>query len=135
MSGRGKSKRSIELIQAAYGYLAEIQPASIRAVCYKLFTAGLIDSMSKSETNRVSVQLTWARENGGIPWSWIVDETRDAERVSAWEDPAAYIETVKRAYRRDYWTDQPNWIEVWSEKGTVRGTLAPILQRYGITFR
>jgi hypothetical protein len=26
-------------------------------------------------------------------------------------------------------------LEVWSEKGTVRGTLAPVLDKYGVTFR
>jgi len=96
---------------------------------------GLIGSMTKAETNRVSVQLTYAREEGFIPWDWIVDETREAERVNAWEDTAAYVETVKRAYRRDRWSDQPDWIEVWSEKGTVRGTLAPVLHEFGVTFR
>jgi hypothetical protein len=135
MRGRGKSARSLELIAAAHAILEVIQPASVRAVCYQLFTRGLIDSMAKSETNRVSTQLTWARETGRIPWSWVVDETREAERVSAWENPAAYVETVKRAYRRDRWADQPAWIEVWSEKGTIRGTLAPVLDEYGVTFR
>ena len=91
--------------------------------------------MSKNETNKVSTQLTWARENDIIPWAWIVDETRAPERISAWENPAEYVEVVKRAYRRDRWTDQPDWIEVWSEKGTIRGTLAPVLQDYGVTFR
>ena len=30
---------------------------------------------------------------------------------------------------------QTHRVEVWSEKGTVRGTLAPVLQHYGVTFR
>ncbi len=132
---RGKARRSLELIDAASQILQEIQPASVRAVCYRLFVAGYITSMSKSETNKVSTQLTWAREKGRIPWQWIVDETREAERVSAWDNPSAFVESVKRSYRRDRWADQPDWIEVWSEKGTVRGTLAPILHNYGITFR
>jgi hypothetical protein len=132
---RGKSRRSLALVRAARDILGVIQPASVRAVAYKLFTAGVIGSMSRAETNRVSVQLTWAREHGIIPWSWVVDETREVERVSAWDDPAAYIEAVKRSYRRDRWTDQPAWIEVWSEKGTVRGTLAPVLHEYGVAFR
>ena len=135
MSGRGKSQRSLDLISAARTILQEIQPAPVRAVCYKLFTQGIIAGMTKLETNKVSAQLTWARENGVIPWEWIVDETREAERVSAWEDPAAYFQTVRRSYRRDRWTNQSNWIEVWSEKGTIRGTLAPVLNTYGITFR
>lgn len=132
---RGKSRESLALIEAASNVLAEIQPASIRAVCYRLFTMGLIAAMTKGETNRVSTQLTWAREHELIPWDWVVDETRAPERVSAWEDPAAFIETVQRSYRRDRWTDQPAWIEVWSEKGTIRGTLAPVLHHYGLTFR
>ena len=40
-----------------------------------------------------------------------------------------------RSYRRDRWEMQPQRVEVWAEKGTVRGTLAPVLQRYGVTFR
>lgn len=133
--GRGKSPESLALIASAREILTEIQPASIRAVCYRLFTLGVIAGMTKAETNRVSTQLTWARENGSIPWAWIVDETRAAERVNAWSDPAAYIETVKRSYRRDRWTSQPDRVEVWSEKGTIRGTLAPVLHAYGVTFR
>jgi hypothetical protein len=100
--GRGKSQRSLALVDAAIGILAEIQPAPVRAVCYKLFTLGIIDSTAKSERNDVSVQLTWAREQRRIPWSWIVDEHREAERVSAWEDPGAYADTVKRAYVERY---------------------------------
>ena len=133
--GRGKSAKSVELVEAAHEILNVIQPASVRAVCYQLFIRKLIGSMAKNETNRVSAQLRDAREQGLIPWNWIVDETREAECVSAWDDPAAYVETVKRAYRRDRWTDQPYRIEVWSEKGTVRGTLAPVLDEYGVPFR
>ncbi len=133
--GRGKSAQSLALVDAAREILAKIHPTTIRSVCYQLFILGVIKSMAKSETNRVSTQLTWARENHEIPCEWLVDETREPERVSAWADPAAYVETVKRAYRRDRWTDQPEWIEFWSEKGSIRGTLAPVLQQYGVTFR
>lgn len=56
--GRGKSRKTIALISAASRILEEIQPASIRAVCYRLFTIGVISSMKKSETNKVSTQLT-----------------------------------------------------------------------------
>jgi hypothetical protein len=133
--GRGKSQKSIDLIAASINILTEIQPCSVRAVCYRLFTLGLITSMAKAETNRVSAQLRDARECGVIPWHWIVDETREAERVNAWDDPAAFIETVKRSYRRDRWADQPEQIEIWSEKGTIRGAIAPVLQDFGVTFR
>lgn len=91
--------------------------------------------MAKSNTNRVSYLLAREREAGNLSWDWIVDETREAERINSWRDVAEFGDTIKRAYRRDYWTMQPHRIEVWSEKGTVRGTLAPVLDKYGITFR
>ncbi|MGB5831342.1 MAG: hypothetical protein WBG92_05055 [Thiohalocapsa sp.] len=107
----------------------------MRGIAYKLFTLGLIADMSKNQTARVSRLLTDARESGMIPWEWIVDETREAERITAWSSPDEIIAAAVNGYRRDYWQEQPNWIEVWSEKGTVRGVLRPILDRYGLTFR
>lgn len=134
-TGRGRSARSLETVEAAYEILEAVEPASVRAVCYQLFTRKVIPSMAKNETNRISRLLREAREAGDIPWSWIVDETREPERISAWENPAKFIEAVRRSYRRDRWTDQPYRVEVWSEKGTIRGTLAPVLDEFGVTFR
>jgi hypothetical protein len=132
---RGRSQRSKDLIAASHEILLRIKPATVRAVCYKLFVRKLIASMAKSETNKISRLLTLARENGEIPWEWIVDETREAERVSAWDSPRDYARCVAKSYRRDYWSQQSILVEVWSEKGTVRGTLAPVLDKYGVTFR
>jgi hypothetical protein len=42
---------------------------------------------------------------------------------------------VMLSYRRDRWAMQPVTVEVWSEKGTMRSTLAPVLRAYGVTFR
>lgn len=132
---RGKAKESLLLIEAAHQILEEIEPASVRAVCYRLFTMGIIQNMSKSSTGKVSKQLVYARENGLIPWEWIVDETREAERSKCWTDTSEIINAAVDGYRRDYWQEQPYRVEVWSEKGTVRGTLAPVLNEYGVTFR
>jgi hypothetical protein len=60
---------------------------------------------------------------------------RELERKQSWADPAAFVRTVSRAYRRDFWKQQPHRVEVWSEKGTVRGVLAPVLDKYGVGFR
>src|SRR5271163_3280872 len=78
--------------------------------------------------------LKQAREQGKIPWDWIVDETRAIERVSTWANPAEYAEAVARSYRRDFWDQQPHRVQVWSEKGTVRGVLRPVLDHYAVGF-
>jgi hypothetical protein len=132
---RGKTQASRRLIDECARILQEIQPATVRAVCYRLFVRGLIPDMSKNSTNRVSRQLTDAREAGLIDWDWIVDETREAERPGTWDDPLAFARAVIQSYRRDRWQQQPRRVEVWSEKGTVRGTLAPVLDEYAVTFR
>ena len=132
---KGKTSRNLTLIAIAHTILETIQPASVRAVCYQLFMRGLIENMSKGQTDRVSKQLVYAREQGIIPWDWIVDETRSVERVSTWDNPDAFAQTAVDAFRINFWQNQPARVEVWSEKGTVRGTLAPILQRYAVNFR
>jgi hypothetical protein len=133
--GRGMARRSLELIEAMHAVAEASQPITGRGIGYKLFTAGLIPSMARSEMQRVYRLLKEAREHGMIPWEWIVDETRAIERKSTWRDPAHYARCVARSYRRDFWNQQPVRCEVWSEKGTVRGVLKPVLDDYAVGFR
>jgi hypothetical protein len=133
--GRGRAQKSIDLIAAMYTAAEAAQPITGRGIGYKLFTAGLIPSMGRSEMQRVYRLLKEARERGQIPWEWIVDETRALERASTWDNPAQYADCVARSYRRDFWNQQPVRCEVWSEKGTVRGVLAPVLDHYAVGFR
>jgi hypothetical protein len=132
--GRGKAMHSLDLMDAMYAEAEKAQPITGRGIGYKLFSRGLIPSMETAEMQRVYRLLREAREEGYIPWEWIVDETRSLERVSTWADPEAYARTVARAYRRDFWTQQPHRVQVWSEKGTVRGVLRPVLDEYAVGF-
>src|SRR5215831_11257608 len=88
--GRGRAQRSLDLIDAMFDAAEAAQPITGRGIGYKLFAAGLIPSMARSEMLRVYRLLREAREEGTIPWEWIVDETREFEKVSTWRNPAAY---------------------------------------------
>lgn len=132
---RGMAKASLDLIKAMRDIAEAVQPVTGRGIGYKLFTAGLIPSMSTNDMQKVYRLLRIGREQGDIPWNWIVDETRELERVSTWDDPAQYARAVARSYRRDFWNQQPCRVEVWSEKGTIRGVLKPVLDRYAVGFR
>jgi hypothetical protein len=133
--GRGMHQHSLDIIDTAIGILKDIQPTTVRSVCYQLFTRGLIANMGKNETAKVSRLLTLARERGDIPWGWIVDETRGIEQAPQWGDGAAFIDSVMPQYRKDYWQEQHYHVEVISEKGTVRGVLAGVLDEFGVPFR
>ena len=126
-------KKSLETIDAMHAIIKAAQPITGRGVGYKLFTARLIASMS--DMQRVYRLLKEARERDMIPWGWIVDETRELEQNPSWENPQEYARCVINSYRRDYWNQQPVRVECWSEKGTVRGVLQPILDKYGVGFR
>ena len=117
-----------------YDIAKKSHPITGRGVAYKLFSLNLIPSMGRNDMQVVYRLLKEAREEGIIPWGWIVDETRELEKVSTWDDPADYMRAVARSYRRDFWQQQPKRVEVWSEKGTVRGVLQPVLDEYGVGF-
>src|SRR3981081_2002081 len=91
--------------------------------------------MARSEMQRVYRLLKEAREEGDIPWEWIVDETREIERAPTWDNTAAHDRWSARSQRRAFWNQQPVRCEVWSEKGTVRGVLGPVLDHYAVGFR
>ena len=132
--GRGRSEATYTLLSAARDILETIQPCSVRAVCYQLFTRGLIPSMTKTETNRISALLTRAREEDEIPFEWIVQEGRAIERVATWDDPAAFARAIQASYRRNKWAGQARDVILVSEKGTVRGTLEPVLDTFEVDF-
>ena len=54
MSARGLALKSKELIKVSYEILEQIQPASVRSVCYQLFNCGIISGMTTGETQKVS---------------------------------------------------------------------------------
>jgi hypothetical protein len=133
--GRGRSQKSIDLIDAMLDIAYEAQPITVRGIGYKLFTRGLIASMGRSDMQRVYRLCKQAREEGLIPWEWIVDEAREFEKRPTWRDPEQYARATIRDYRLEFWDQQPVRCEVWSEKGTLRGVLAPVLDQYGVGFR
>jgi hypothetical protein len=106
--GRGMAQASLDLIEAMRVIAEAMEPITGRGVGYKLFTQGLIPSMARNEMARVYRLLLKAREQGIIPWEFIVDETRELERVSTWDNPEQYARAVARSYRRDFWNQQPH---------------------------
>ena len=132
---RGKAAATVRLEQAIVDIVEERAPITVRGVCYALFTQGLIPDMSVNSTGKVSRVTTDMRESGDFDWTLIVDGSRAVERVNAWRDPSRIIDAAVRTYRRDNWQDQPTLVEIWSEKATVQGVLAPVLDELGVTFR
>ena len=134
--GRGKARASLDLIGAMRAAAQAAEPITGRGIGYKLFTLGLIPSMATSARwRKVYRLLKQAREQGVIPWDWIVDETRTGGAGLDMERSCRRTRcAVAYSYRRDFWDQQPLRVEVWSEKGTIRGVLQPVLDEYAVGF-
>ena len=128
---RGRNKSTIKLVEAMKKIAEETHPITGRGIGYKLFTLGLIGGMA--EMPKVYRDLVNAREDGLIPWHWVVDESRDPEGVETWENCAELARDF--FYRRDFWQTQAKRVEVWTEKGTIRGVIWPVLAEFGVTLQ
>jgi hypothetical protein len=132
--GRGRAQKSRDLIEAMRAIAEAVQPVTGRGVGYKLFTQGLIESMARSVMQRVYRLLKLAREEGIIPWEWIVDETRAIEPGIDLGKPHRICGVRRHELSARLLDQQPHRVQVWSEKGTVRGLLAPVLDHYAVGF-
>jgi hypothetical protein len=132
--GRGLAKKTIDMIHAMHRICEERQPITVRGVAYALFVLKLISSMAVACTQKVSRLLVYAREQSIIPWTWIVDESRELEEYATWDNPDEFLDQFSRNYRLNFWNQQPFRVQVWSEKGTVRGLLGPVIDEYGTPF-
>jgi hypothetical protein len=90
--------------------------------------------MEVRNTQKISRLLTQAREEGLIPWEWIVDDSRRMEGDTRFKDLREYATNIAAWYRRDFWAHQPRRVIVISEKATVAGILRPVLDEYGLPF-
>jgi hypothetical protein len=134
-TGRGMAQKSLDLIEHCRSILAEIQPTTVRGVAYQLFTRRLIENMGRKCVANVSRMIVVAREKGIVPWSWIVDDTRNEMYFPKWNGLEDFGEHVVSQYRSNFWQHQDSWIKVFSEKGTVVGIVQPVLAEFAVNYK
>lgn len=128
----GIHRKTFELIEKAKAILAEGHPMTVRQVFYQLVSRQVVEN-SRARYQAVSDALVDARREGVIPWEWIEDRLRRPRHVSMWSSLSDFADTCRRAYRRDVWTSQPRYLEVWLEKDALSGIFEDVLNPYGVT--
>lgn len=127
-----RRRKTQEIVEAAFEYLSEHNPMTVRQVYYRLVASQIIEN-TRSRYQAVSRALVSARLNGEIPWEWMEDRTRKPRQVQMWGDLPEFIEAVRRSYRRDVWGGQPEYLEAWLEKDALSGIFEDALKPYGAT--
>ena len=105
--GQARHKKTIERMAQIYTIVEERHPINVRGIAYGFLVLGLTPSMEKKYTNMFSDLTVQMREEGALPWEWIVDETRHVERALSWRDPTDFMESMAQLYRKNYWLQQP----------------------------
>jgi hypothetical protein len=131
---QGTWQKTRKLIEHAHGVLEAENPMTVRQCFYRLVSQHALRN-SRKDYQKLSRVLTLAREQGDIPFDWIVDRSRPTYAASAWDDPKDYMKTCKTAYRKDYWSLQPNYCELWTEKDAIIGSIAELTNELGVTVR
>jgi hypothetical protein len=131
---QGMWQKTRELIEQAHIVLEAENPMTVRQCFYRLVSQCVLEN-SRKEYQKLSRVLTLAREQGEIPFDWIVDRSRPTYTTSVWDDPKAYMNVCKSSYRKDYWELQPNYCELWTEKDAIIGSITDVTDELGVTVR
>lgn len=124
--------KTLMILATAVEVLTDEHPMTVRQVFYQLLSRQVIKN-NRSAYQAVSILLVNARKDGTILWEWIEDRLRKAHIVTMWDGLPGFAETVRNAYRRDIWSTQPEYVEVWLEKDALSGIFENVLEPYGVT--
>lgn len=109
------------------------QPITLRGLFYRVVSAGWLPNTDKPHSNRLGRIMTRLREVGIVPFSWLVDNLRNTDKPSSWAGISDFVDTVRDAYRRNFWADLPEYVHIFCEKDAIAGVLSPVTQEYNVS--
>jgi hypothetical protein len=107
-------------------------PMSSRQVAYQLVSRRAIEN-TETEKERVGRIIVDMRKEGLIPYSRIVDRTREKHQREGWNGVTDIMEAAAAQYRRNLWADQPVVPMIACEKRALEGVFSRIVDDYGVS--
>jgi hypothetical protein len=128
---KGRSRRTRAEMDALRDVLYEIvelnQPVTVRGVFYLATTLGVVPKDDVKGYRPVQRGLLKMRRDGAIPWGWITDGSRSVYGGNRYGTLGSYAQQVAANYRKDYWHDSREFVEIWMEKEALRGVISPVV--------
>jgi hypothetical protein len=62
----------------------------------------------------------------------LVDDTRTIECEPAWDEPEEFVDAMIDQYRKNRWARQQYRVFIICEKNTIRGSIMPVVNAYGV---
>ena len=112
-----------EIREGLIALATQHRPVTVRQVFYLAVSAGLIAKTEGEYRGTVCRLLSDARLCGDLSWKTIVDHTRAGVHLDTHDSLADALASTRRHYRRAMWRNQPERVEIWCEKETLKGVL------------
>ena len=126
-------KKTRVILDAVQSFVSPDNPVSVRYCLYRLISMGILESTTEyGNLNRLIMQ---ARVRGDISDDCFVDNKRRTTVPSTWTSLQEYRQWCVEIYRRDYWEEQPNHVEVWLEKDTTSFIVDRTTREWGVPLR
>jgi len=107
------------------------KPCTVRGVYYQAEVAGIVSKDDK-DADLIQRRLLGLRRQGVIPYSSIVDESREVYGPETYDGLDDFANDVASLYRKDYWRKSGVWVQIWMEKRALAGVLRPVTDEWGI---
>jgi len=122
-----KKKRAVSTMQLwgkLRSLIEEHGPLTVRGVYYRMLSeagAATLYKVVKGDKgyNKVKAAVTDMRSEGFINSDLIIDPSRRVLETTRYVDSFDYFSSMVKSYRSDWWNDNPDYIEVWTEKEAV----------------
>ena len=132
ISERGFRGNSGVLAAVICDIVLEDHPMTLRGLFYRVVSTGLIDSTSNQNYKKIGRLVTSLRREGLLRYEWIVDSLRATLKPSSWTGLADFADTVREAYRKDFWNELPSYVHIFCEKDAIAGVLQPSTEKYDV---
>ncbi|HSW43081.1 MAG TPA: hypothetical protein VLM76_11285 [Patescibacteria group bacterium] len=130
--GRGKAAATVALGDAARLILAASPYAmTLRQLYYALVSTGALVK-TDAAYGKLKRVMTALREDGSVPWDWLVDHTRSVFQSRTWSGIEGLLADSARLYRRDLMRSQEVAVQLWAESDSIGSVIAPVADRYCI---
>ncbi|MYE02958.1 MAG: hypothetical protein F4Y03_17105 [Alphaproteobacteria bacterium] len=134
VDGRGTTREQSAALRYRILEIIHAQnPQSVRQIFYQMLDASAFAYVRKGRGERKVQRLVLQmRREGLIPWSWIVDPTRDTTRWDlAYAGVADWVDTLRDTFVTDYWANAVGYhIEIWCESRGMAGSIRAAAKKW-----
>jgi hypothetical protein len=110
---------------------ADGDPMTIRHIFYLLAGASIIAKLESAYGLLIKHLSRW-RRNGEVAWDAFTDSTRWHIKTPSFGSMEDALANCAATYRRDLWSTQSVYVEVWCEKDAMAQILAKAAEPFGI---